>query len=225
MKFSCLPVLLLLFLTSNSIFAQISFDKDSLKNDAVDRTKYDFTMNSYLTNNATNPDDTIFEWKVISFDQPNEWELTICTYDVCIAAPDLNDPYNFSLKVGEKEQFKIGWSLFETGGIGSVTVMVNSKKYPEAKDTLTMQIATLASLKSFNKTAFSVYPNPIQDEMRIHFSDKSSQNIVLYDILGNKVLSEIIFSGERINTSNLKKGVYILRIVGSSDFSKVIHKN
>ena len=41
----------------------------------------------------------------------------------------------------------------------------------------------------------------------------------------NKVQSKNVFSGERINTSNLKKGVYILRIVGSSDFSKVIHKN
>jgi hypothetical protein len=61
--------------------------------------------------------------------------------------------------------------------------------------------------------------------MSIDFSNNSSQNIILYDILGNKVQSENVFSGERINTSNLKKGVYILRIVGSSDFSKVIHKN
>ena len=224
MKFSCLPVLLLLLLTSNIIFAQISFDKDTLKNDAVDRSEYDFTMNSYLTNNATNPDDTIFEWKVISFDQPNEWELTICTYDVCIAAPDLNDPYNFSLKVGEKEQFKIGWSLFETAGTGSVTVMVNSKRYPEVKDTITMQIATLAGLKRVNQPSLSVYPNPIQDEIKIHFPNTNHKTIEIYDLLGNKILTQRIYSGESINLSSLNKGLYILRLEGLLRYSKVIQK-
>ena len=225
MKFSCLPVLLLLFLSSNSIFAQISFDNDTLKNDAVDRTEYDFTMNSYLTNNATNPDDTIFEWKVISFDQPNEWELTICTYDICIAAPVLDDPFIFSLKVGEKEQFKIGWSLFETAGTGSVTVMVNSKRYPEIKDTVTMQIATLASFNSISQPAFYVYPNPVQDKMTIHFSNTNFKIIEIYDLLGNKIFTQQIYSGELINLSNLNKGAYILRLQGLSSYSKVIQKS
>ena len=108
MKFKNLSILFLFLSLHSVVYAQIVFDIDSLKNNTVDRTKYDFTMNSYLTNNATNPDDTIFEWKVVNVNQPNDWELTICTYNICIAAPVINETYNFSLKVGEKEQFKIG---------------------------------------------------------------------------------------------------------------------
>lgn len=225
MKNTYLSVLLSIFIMSNGVYAQIIFDTDSLKNNAVDRTEYDFTMNSYLTNNATNPDDTIFEWKVISVDQPNDWELTICTYDICIAAPDLNDSYSFSLKVGEKEQFKIGWALFETAGAGSVTILVNSKKYPEVKDTLTMQIATLASIKNVNQPAFSIYPNPVQNKMIIHFPNSNYNTIEIYDLLGNMISSQQMLSGESINTSSLNKGVYILRLQGLSNYSKVIQKS
>ncbi len=225
MKFKNLSVLFLFLSLHSVVYAQIVFDIDSLKNNTVDRTKYDFTMNSYLTNNATNPDDTIFEWKVVNVNQPNDWELTICTYNICIAAPVINETYNFSLKVGEKEQFKIGWSLFETAGTGSVTVSVNSKRYPAFKDTVTMQIATLASFNNISKPAFYVYPNPVQDKMTIHFSNTNFKIIEIYDLLGNKIFTQQIYSGESINLSNLNKGAYILRLQGLLSYSKVIQKN
>ena len=225
MKFRYLYFLIIPLILSNGVYGQIVFDKDTLKNNSVDRTEYDFTMNSYLANNSTNPDDTIFEWKVISFDQPNDWELSICTYDICIAAPVINESHIFSLNVGEKEQFKIGWSLFETAGTGSVTVSVNSKRYPAFKDTVTMQIATLASFNNISKPAFYVYPNPVQDKMTIHFSNTNFKIIEIYDLLGNKIFTQQIYSGELINLSNLNKGAYILRLQGLSSYSKVIQKS
>lgn len=225
MKSRYLFFLFFVIITYSSALAQIIFDIDSLKNNAVDRTEYDFTMNSYLTNNASNPDDTIFEWKVISVNQPDDWELTICTYNICIAAPIINDTYNFSLKVGEKEQFKIGWSLFETAGTGSVTVSVNSKRYPEFKDTITMQIATLVSFTKITQPDFFVYPNPVKDKMTIRFSNTNSKTIEIYDILGNKIFTQEIYSGESINLSKLTKGTYIIRFQGLSSYSKIIQKN
>lgn len=218
-------ILFVLVIISFSSNAQISFDRNSFKSASVDKMNFDYAVKAYLINNATNLSDTLFEWEVISLNQPNEWELQVCTDGECIADPPLNRTHPFILSIGDQEEFKIGWALFEQAGSGLVKVAVTSINYPENKDTVTLEIATLSNVRSVNNNTFIVKPNPISNYMSIDFSNNSSQNIILYDILGNKVQSENVFSGERINTSNLKKGVYILRIVGSSDFSKVIHKN
>ena len=105
-----------------------------------------------------------------------------------------------------------------------MTVMVNSKRYPEVKDTITMQIATLAGLKRVNQPSFSVYPNPIIDEMKIHFSNTNHKTIEIYDLLGNKIFTQRMYSGESINLSSLNKGLYILRLEGLLRYSKVIQK-
>jgi hypothetical protein len=97
--------------------------------------------------------------------------------------------------------------------------------YPDNVDTVTLEIATLASIKDRNKTNISVNPNPINDYMSVEFPDNSIKTLMVYDILGNIVLTQQVFSGERINTSALMKGVYILKVDGLTDFSKIIHKN
>ena len=206
-------------------YAQISFDQDSMKNTFVDPTNLDYSQKAYLTNSASNANDTIFNWEVIKVDQPSEWELTICTYGTCISNPALNEKYAFTLQVGEKEEFKLGWFIGEVSGTGLVTVAVSSKNFPEYKDTVTLEIATLASLEKVNQPTFSIFPNPVQDKMTIRLLNANYKTIEIYDLLGNKVLSQNVFSGESINMSDLNKGVYILRLKGSSSYSKVIQKN
>ena len=124
-----------------------------------------------------------------------------------------------------KSSLKFGWSLFETAGTGSVTVSVNSKRYPEFKDTITMQIATLASFTKITQPAIFIYPNPVKDKMTIRFSNTNSKTIEIYDILGNKIFTQEIYSGESINLSKLTNGTYIIRFQGLSIYSKVIQKS
>ena len=220
---------LLTFLLSSIISlsssAQIVFDNDSFSDNSVDRTGFDYSIKAYLTNNSANADDTFFNWNVISLNQPSDWELQVCTDGECIADPPLKRTHPFILDLGDKEEFKIGWALFEVAGNGLVTVAVSSTKYPENADTVTLEIATLASTKDRNKTNISVNPNPINDYMSVEFPDNSIKTLMVYDILGNIVLTQQVFSGERINTSALMKGVYILKVDGLTDFSKIIHKN
>ncbi|MDG1045360.1 MAG: T9SS type A sorting domain-containing protein [Bacteroidia bacterium] len=225
MNINHLLIFLLLSLVSLSSSAQIVFDNDSFKDNSVDRKGFDYSIKAYLTNNATNPDDTLFKWKVVSLSQPSNWELQVCTDGECIADPPLERTHPFILPVGEKEEFKIGWALFEIAGDGLVTVVVSSTNHPENADTVTLEIATLSNIKKINNFNIKVNPNPINDHMFVDFSNDSYKTIVMYDILGNKVFSKQVFSGESINTSEINKGVYIIKIEGLSDFSKVIHKN
>lgn len=58
----------------------------------------------------------------------------------------------------------------------------------------------------------SVYPNPVSGD-RVYISSKSSQDkeIIIFDVLGKKVLQTIITSKE-LNISSLTPGVYIIQI-------------
>ena len=49
--------------------------------------------------------------------------------------------------------------------------------YPDNVDTVTLEIATLASIKDRNKTNISVNPNPINDYMSVEFPDNSIKTL------------------------------------------------
>lgn len=59
-------------------------------------------------------------------------------------------------------------------------------------------------------TEFSMYPNPATDLVRIN-SDKEA-SIVIYDFFGRIVKNNIKGGYQEINTSDLKKGTYIVEI-------------
>ena len=118
MNINQLLTFLLMSLISLSSSAQIVFDNNSFNDSSVDRLGFDYSVKAYLTNNATNTDDTLFNWKVISLNQPSDWELQVCTDGECIADPPLERNHPFILPQGEKEEFKIGWALFEVAGDG-----------------------------------------------------------------------------------------------------------
>ncbi len=219
-----ISLLFILPLFTLSTYAQINFDKDTMSNPFVNRLDFDYSQKAYLTNNANDENDTLFTWQVISLEQPEDWELTVCTEGECISDPAVNVVYPFILPVGEKEEFKIGWSLFEIGGEGIVSVEVKSRKYENLKDTVTLNIATLANIKKTSKPSFTIYPNPVKDKFAIQFSSNSSKTIRMFDILGNEVLSKKLHSNELIDITSFSQGVYILKIDENSGYSKIIQK-
>ncbi len=72
-----------------------------------------------------------------------------------------------------------------------------------------------------------LYPNPVDKQFSIHFSDIYQQiEMQLYDIQGQIVLQKHIQNGENINIENLKAGVYVylLNIEGKTQRGKLIKK-
>jgi hypothetical protein len=58
----------------------------------------------------------------------------------------------------------------------------------------------------------TVYPNPNNTgKLYITTSANDSKKVEIYDVLGKKVVDTTLFSKE-LNVSNLKQGVYILKI-------------
>ena len=66
------------------------------------------------------------------------------------------------------------------------------------------------TLNDFSETVFQVFPNPFST----NFSVKgiSSAKISLFDVQGRLVIQKQIFSGEKVDTTQIKPGVYVIQI-------------
>lgn len=62
------------------------------------------------------------------------------------------------------------------------------------------------------KNTFSIYPNPTTtDQVTISSIDASPITVAVFDVLGKQVKNEIILNN-KLQISNLKSGIYLLRI-------------
>jgi PKD repeat protein len=73
-----------------------------------------------------------------------------------------------------------------------------------------------------NGPAFSIYPNPVKDELIIRFAGQANSKVVIMNQLG-QILYNHETSGSQqfvINTSALSKGIYVVRIYGEGGSSE-----
>ncbi|MCC1483548.1 endonuclease [Winogradskyella immobilis] len=74
-------------------------------------------------------------------------------------------------------------------------------------------------------TEFGIYPNPTTSNITLRLNKPQSTKVEVYDILGKKVLQENIDRTKIINTSQLRSGVYILRLTqGNNTTSRKLVK-
>ncbi|GAA4809728.1 PQQ-binding-like beta-propeller repeat protein [Litoribaculum gwangyangense] len=82
-----------------------------------------------------------------------------------------------------------------------------------AKHTSNVNAITLSTSKE-SINGFSVYPNPVNNgEFYVSTASNGVKSIQIFDMLGKKVYSKSIEVNEKIGISNLRAGVYILKVV------------
>jgi hypothetical protein len=104
-------------------------------------------------------------------------------------------------------------------------------------DTLNVQYAwgvdssTTTAIKPVPANPFSVYPNPVANELTMDLSSFSNQpvSIQIEDVLGQRVFSEAMDASDNIlhvNTTNLAGGLYLVTVVTESGVytQKVVKK-
>ncbi len=68
------------------------------------------------------------------------------------------------------------------------------------------------NLDGFTKNSVKLYPNPVSDELHISISDNNEiQKISIYNIVG-QLVKTVNGNNDTINTSDLKNGVYLVKI-------------
>ena len=103
--------------------------------------------------------------------------------------------------------------------VGECGIAAELKSYQE-----TLDVFDATSITGVEGMDVKLYPNPAQDVLTIEVSGTSVQDVAVYTILGQKVLTESIRPGTsvRLNTSALPSGMYQVMII--TDKGNVIRK-
>ncbi len=219
-----ITLLLSLALFASFGFAQVEFSKDSAELIYVDMTNFEYAEEVEITNNSTDPADTVFTWERTVEAIPDEWGTAICDKDLCY--PESTNTAGFILPIGKTIKFKVNYYPYNARGCGDVTITIFSDLNPTTNnDTFYTEVCAFnpASVKEVHQS-FKIYPNPAKDYITIQTQNQGALNYGIYDILGNLHQSDVVLSGGQIDIHNLKKGVYVLRLEGDHSRSQVFHK-
>lgn len=151
------------------------------------------------------------------------FSLKFAIYQTCQSATALacGDAISLTnLNPGDTLYLKV-W--LETGSNKS------AKNQDDTSFTITMSESIVLSTEETNAflSEFTIYPNPTKEMLNVKSSTgKTIDKVILYNILGKKVLSENIEKEEvNINLNNFSNGIYTLKIIsGEVTISKKILK-
>ncbi|WDF45729.1 T9SS type A sorting domain-containing protein [Chryseobacterium sp. KACC 21268] len=73
-----------------------------------------------------------------------------------------------------------------------------------------LQLPTLA-VNDFSKVNFQAYPNPVSDFLQISGLTKA-ENYTIFNISGMQLSKGVINNNQKINTENLKSGLYLIKL-------------
>jgi len=119
----------------------------------------------------------------------------------------------------------------ETASAGKLSVLTTSATglqdggWPmygkNAKHTSNVNNITLSANEISTIKGFKIYPNPVNNgEFHISTLSNGVKSVQIFDLLGKQVYSKNIEANEIIKTSNLRAGVYILKVEEDDKIAK-----
>ncbi len=171
-------------------------------------------------------------------------ELEQGDYSVCLTSTSVNGfEQCFTVRVDEPQNLDVIENLFssakqltlELRGGENYEIQLNGEVFTTSEDEITLDLeigennftvktdkdcqGIYSSKVVINSNEFAVYPNPVEDNLNITFSNVNSQenNIVIYDIAGKVVKNYTVNPQsieESFNVSDLSRGVYFLSVNG-----------
>jgi len=79
---------------------------------------------------------------------------------------------------------------------------------------LTISSSATASVNDVFSSKISIYPNPAKEFVQIS-TNKTITGIEIYNLIGKKVISSSKLTKNKIDVSNLSKGVYVLKVMSN----------
>ena len=124
------------------------------------------------------------------------------------------DGWAYRTAAGPNTTFTSGDWTYSTGGLDGATNSASTEPYPGA---------TLG-INQLNVNSFKIHPNPTNTgEVSISSVNTIPIAVTVFDILGKQVKDETI-SNNRLDVSNLKSGIYLLRLTqdGATSTKKLV---
>lgn len=74
-------------------------------------------------------------------------------------------------------------------------------------------LTPVSGISSINSSSLSVYPNPVQDLLRIETLKDEKTRVTIFKLDGTIIRKQVLISGNNIiDVSNLKNGFYLIRV-------------
>ncbi len=181
----------------------------------------DVVASAHITNNTS---DTIYmKWERIVNDKPECWETAVCDVDLCyyftINSVEFELPPN--LEDGEMlVHAYTGGAPGETPTIGEAEVVVRLSNLNDPADTLILEYyftvtgsgSCVTSVSSAERETLKIYPNPTADYFHLT-ETQEIQQLVIYNILGNRVRTFDVNGNQNYNIDDLPNGVYLVGMI------------
>lgn len=90
-----------------------------------------------------------------------------------------------------------------------------------SNEQLGVDVSTEELIHDQNSTSL-IQPNPVKDYFEVVFGDGQSKEILVYDLLGKLIFSEIVDSHQMIHVDNWESGMYFVLISGENKAVKIV---
>ena len=176
---------------------------------------------SYVQNNSSGP--IKIKWTRFADVEPMGWTSTVCDDLNCYAPSIGAAPSIVTIPAGEKGLLKLNLFPNEVVGTGHYHVVAYDIM-DSANVNVTMSVDVTAQantgINDIGDAVISVYPNPAKDLLFVNLDvTKHISSLEIYNVVGQKVKTVNLEDGLKsvsVPVSDIKKGVYFLRVVSGT---------
>jgi len=101
---------------------------------------------------------------------------------------------------------------------------IASAAYNDDQVSIFMNQKIVLGVQENSLNDLKIYPNPVSNEFFIESTNAFNYRFSVYDLLGKKLLEGTINNNASVDVSSFEKGIYFLKIAGSSAAFKFIKK-
>ncbi|NOQ71389.1 MAG: T9SS type A sorting domain-containing protein [Crocinitomix sp.] len=202
----------LLFAATLVPFTGVSQNFDFVSGNLVEKT---ITIEEFENGESkilnSSDEAVVFEWEMITFDQPATWDFSICDYTVCYTEGETTGTMT-TVDGGSESAFLRVNVLADIAGVGTYEFVVWDQAMPDDTDTLTI-VLTAEGSASINEALTAdklTVTAPINDQMFISNKSGEMATYTVMNISGQVLANGFVGPHENITiqTGTYNTGLY-----------------
>ncbi|MFT5820265.1 MAG: hypothetical protein ACI8ZM_001504 [Crocinitomix sp.] len=204
----------ILFAATLVPFTSIAQDFSFVSGDLIEKTIIveEFENGESKILNSSD-EDVVFEWEMITFDQPETWDFSLCDYTVCYTEGETTGTMT-SVGAGSESAFMRVNVVADIAGVGTYEFVIWDAALPDETDTLTI-ILTAEGSASINESLTAdklTVTAPINDQMFVTNNSGELATYVVVNISGQVLANGFVGPHDNISiqTGDYNTGLYFL---------------
>jgi hypothetical protein len=150
--------------------------------------------------------------KLLSKDNVDNFlNLKLNKYNFLLNDKGQTKDFSYTTLIGDKEIFFLSDLLSQYNLNNKVSCIFHKNDLLISNDATCQNILTTEE----DNYTFNVFPNPVTDFLNIESNRYGEFNIDIYSSTGNRIFSENINGSNKLLLTNLKKGIYFIKILNN----------